>query len=227
MQLPNGDIVLSDLSPYDLKNLIQTGEGHYLEFKRKVSTPEKLAREMAAFANTKGGTILVGVDDNGDIIGVNSFFEEEYLLSKAAHEQCVPPIPVQIELLHVADADVIVVKVPEAEVKPVYTKGKKKRTVYVRREASSLVASDELKEVLKLQHSDDGVTFEYGKHEQMLFRYLNEYGEITVSSFARLINETTYRASKILVTLVSAGILKLSIHDNVDHYSFAGNTNKS
>ncbi len=224
MKLPNGEIVISEMMPADLRNLIQTGEGPYLEFKRKISTPGKIAREIAAFANTNGGTILIGVDDNKDVVGITGYFEEEYQLLQGAHDCCVPGVHIKIEMVHDGPNDVMIVQVPEAEKKPVYVKNKKKRLVFVRRKDSSVLASDELTEILKLQHSGEGVTFEYGKNEQMLFRYLNEYGEITVQSFANLINQTTYRASRILVNLVSAGVLILFTKDETDYYTFAERT---
>ncbi len=224
MKLPNGEIVISEMSPYDLRNLIQTGEGTFLEFKRTVPTPEKIAREISAFANSKGGTILIGVDDNLTIVGVNEYFEEEFLLLKAANDCCVPPVPIEIELIHIDGLEVLIVRVPESGTKPIYNKNKRKRRVYVRRKDSSVLASDEVTEVLKQTYSGQGVTFEYGKNEQILFRYLNEYGEITVSGFANLINQTSYRASKILVNLVSAGILNLFTKDEVDYYTFSHRT---
>lgn len=224
MILPNGEIVISDMSPGDLKNLIQTGEGTYLEFKRTIPSVKKIAREIAAFANSNGGTILVGVDDNGTVPGIREYFEEEYLLYKAAYELCVPQVPIEIELVHAGPVDVMVVRVPESTEKPVFNKSKKKRRVYVRRNDASMLASDEYTEVLKQQHSPEGVTFEYGNNEQMLFRYLNEYGEITVSRFAKLINQTSYRASKILVNLVSAGVLTLFTKNNKDYYTFSNRT---
>lgn len=221
MKLPNGEIVISDMNPSDLRHLIQTGEGTYLEFKKTVPVPAKIAREIAAFANTSGGTILVGVKDNKEISGIRAYFEEEFLLQEAAQKLCVPAVNVYIELVHTPDADVMVVRVPEVETKPVYVKGKKKRLVFVRYNDESVLASDEQVEILKQQYSESGVTFEYGKHEQMLFRYLNEYGEITVHKFSQLINVTTYRASRILVNLVSAGILKLFRKTGKDYYTFA------
>ncbi|WP_083750236.1 AlbA family DNA-binding domain-containing protein [Rhodohalobacter halophilus] len=221
MKLPNGEIVISDMNPSDLRNLIQTGEGTYLEFKKTVPTPAKIAREIAAFANTSGGTILIGVQDDKQITGIRSFFEEEFLLQEAAQKLCVPAVELQIELVHLSDADVIVVRVPESKKKPVYLKGKKKRRVFVRFQDESTLASDEQTEILKQQYSESGVTFEYGKHEQMLFRYLNEYGEISVQKFSELINVTSYRASKILVNLVSAGILKLFRKSEKDYFTFS------
>lgn len=221
MKLPNGEIVISEMSPGDLRNLIQTGEGTHLEFKRTIPNAKKIAREIAAFANSSGGTILVGVDDNGTIPGIRAYFEEEFLLYQAAYEHCVPEVPIQIELVHNGPVDVMVVRVPESEHKPVYNKNKKKRLVYVRRNDASMLASDELTEVLKQQYSPRGVTFEYGRNEQMLFRYLNEYGEITVKRFADLINQTTFRASKILVNLVSAGVLGMFTKNDTDYYTFS------
>ncbi len=219
--LPNGEIIISSMSPADLRNLIQTGEGMYLEFKKTTPSVEKIAREISAFANSKGGTILIGVDDRKNITGISAYFEEEYVLHKAAYECCVPEVPIQIELVHSGNQDVMVVRVPEAEKKPVYNKSKKKRLVFVRRDDESVLASDEQVEILKNTYADEGVTFEYGKNEQMLFRYLNEYGEITVLKYSQLVNVTTYRASKILINLVSAGVLKLFNRSDTDYYGFS------
>jgi predicted HTH transcriptional regulator len=221
MYLPNGEIVISDMTPADLRHLIQTGEGTYLEFKKTIPSPEKIAREIAAFANTGGGTILVGVRDDLQITGVKSFFEEEFLLQQAARQLCVPAVDLKIELVHTLEADVMVVRVEESETKPIYIKGKKKRTVFVREYDESVLASDEQVQILKNQTSEQGVTFEYGQNEQMLFRYLNEYNEISVLKFSQLINVTTYRASKILVNLTSAGILKLFRRSETDYYTFS------
>ncbi len=224
MKLPNGEITISEMSAGDLRNLIQTGESTHLEFKRTIPTAKKIAREIAAFANTSGGTILIGVDDNGTIPGIREYFEEEFLLYQAAYDHCVPEVPIDIELVHSGPVDVMVVRVPESPDKPIYNKNKKKRLVYVRREDASMLASDELTEILKQQYSPKGVTFEYGKNEQMLFRYLNEYGEITVHNFANLINQTSYRASKILINLVSAGVLSLFSKNDKDYYTFSNRT---
>ena len=224
MILPNGEIVISEMTPSDLRNLIQTGEGKYLEFKKTTPSPNKIAREIAAFANTKGGTILIGVDDYKNITGIKSYYEEEYLLQKGASESCVPAVPIRIELVHSGQQDVMVVHVAEAEQKPVYNKGKKKRLVFIREKDESVLASDEMAEIMKHKYSDEGVTFEYGEKEQMLFRYLNEYGEITVLKYSQLINVTTFRASKILVNLVSADVLKLFRKFDTDYYTFSNTT---
>lgn len=54
-----------------LQNLISQGEGQTLEFKRSTAEIDKAIQELVSFANTNGGTILIGVSDEGRIIGVS------------------------------------------------------------------------------------------------------------------------------------------------------------
>lgn len=215
-----GNMPLSDMTRQDLKNLIATGESAFLEFKHKVASPEKIAREIAAFANAHGGTILIGVGDNGELVGTESYMEEEFWLNQAA-DLCIPRLNIHMELLNIGSKDVIIVEVPEAESKPVFVKGKKRRKVFIRQGDESQLASEDVVEVLKKGSDEEGITFEFGENERLLFRFLNEYSEITVERFSTLINVTTYSAAKILVNLVSIGVLDLFERDGVAHYTFS------
>lgn len=214
---------LSQMDYLDVKNLAQTGEGTYLEFKRTIPSAYKIAREIAAFANTKGGTLLVGVDDDKSLVGVLGYQEEEYLLAKAADELCQPKVNIKIEIVHFGDRDLLVIKVPEAHNKPIYVKGEKEETVFMRENDQNKVASKELIEIIKKRNSDEGVTFEYGPDEQKLFRYLNEYGEITVEKFADLVDIPRAKASNTLVNLVTANILNLFRKNNIDYFTYSKN----
>ncbi|MCC5925777.1 MAG: ATP-binding protein [Bacteroidetes bacterium] len=211
--------VPSQMSVGDLKRLVKTGEGTYLEFKRIISSPEKIARELAAFANTRGGTMLIGVDDDKRILGVESFYEQDFLLDKAINYCCIPPLQADVETVTYKDRDVIIVKVKEAEIKPVYVEQDGRRFVYVREKDKSMQASREVEQVLKNMTSTSGITFEYGPNEQRLFRYLNEYQRITVKEYSNLVNISPRRASRILVNLVSAGVLRLFSHERREYFT--------
>lgn len=211
----------SQMSYLDVKNLAQTGEGKYLEFKRTIPSAEKIAKEIAAFANTNGGTLLIGVNDDKSLVGVQGYHEEEYLLKKAAGQLCHPSVKILIEVVHFGERDLLVIRVDESEQKPVFVKEEKGDIVYIREGDQNKTASAELVKIMKNKHSGKGVTFEYGPKEQKLFRYLNEYGEITVKKFSHLIDTTKERASGILVNLVSAGILNLFTKDNIDYFTFS------
>ncbi len=212
---------LSEMDYLDVKNLAQTGEGMYLEFKRTIPSAYKIAREIAAFANTKGGTLLIGVDDDKSLVGVMGYQEEEFLLDKAAKKLCEPAVDIKIEIVHFGDRDLLVIKVPEVIDKPVYVKGDNKQIVFMREKDQNKVASKELIEIIKKRNSDEGVTFEYGPDEQKLFRYLNEYGEITVKKFAQSVDIPREKASATLVNLVAAEILNLTRKDNTDYFTYS------
>ena len=55
-----------------LINLIENGENLNVEFKQRFSDYEKISKEIIAFANTNGGYIIFGIDDNGKTYGVES-----------------------------------------------------------------------------------------------------------------------------------------------------------
>lgn len=222
LYLQNSDsVTVSEMRLKDLKNLIATGESSFLEFKHKVASPEKIAKEMVAFANTNGGRILIGVDDNGDIVGIESYYEEEFWLKQAAEEVCVPALKINIEMVHAGKKDVLVVEVPESESKPIAVKGESKRSVYIRQDDENIIATDDRVEILKNKTSTTGVTFEYGEREQQLFRFLNEYGDITIERFSIISNITTYRAERILVDMASAGVLDTYEQKGIVHYTFS------
>jgi predicted HTH transcriptional regulator len=207
----------------DLKRLVTAGENTYIEFKREIPSAEKIAREISALANTHGGTLLVGVDDDGTIIGVQGYEEQEYLLDLAVNELCEPAVTIDIEIVSVSrKRDVLVVSIIEAEKKPVSVVGEEGRQYYVRDRDKSVKASRERVKVLRKQTSGVGVTFEFGYNEQMLLRYLDEYGRITVNAYSNLINTGRKKAAAILVNLTSAGILQMNrAEDDIEWFSMS------
>tara|TARA_B100000989_G_scaffold298966_1_gene291470 strand:+ start:4294 stop:4998 length:705 start_codon:yes stop_codon:yes gene_type:complete len=220
----SGTTTFSSMSKADLTNLVERGESSFLEFKQKVTSPEKLAREIAAFANTEGGIILVGVGDKGELIGLETYLEEEFWLKQAAEQECVPPVSITFELFQIGQRDILIVHVPESPVKPVQVKAGKSskiRKVFVRVDDASVEASNEYIQVLKQDGATQGITFEYGEKEQILFRFLREYSVITLSDFSNIAHINSYRAAKILVNLVSAGVLDFYEKDGKAHYTFS------
>src|SRR5688572_17090940 len=67
----------------DLKTLVSRGESSSLEFKRKASYPDKVVREMIAFANAQGGTLLLGISDDGEIAGLKHPEDDAYVIQQA------------------------------------------------------------------------------------------------------------------------------------------------
>ncbi|MCS7081892.1 MAG: ATP-binding protein [Bacteroidetes bacterium] len=197
------------MSPEALRQLIALGEGFRVEFKRKVPTADKLAKTLVAFANSQGGHILIGIDDNRTVIGVRSPEEAEFEIEQAARHHCDPPIDYALELIAYAGREVLVIYVPESSRKPHFRIGPEGRTAFVRVQDKSLEAGVELVHLLREERKERPLRLQYGPHEEQLFRYLNHYERITVRQFSRMVNISLRRASRILVTLMRAGVLRL------------------
>jgi len=217
---------------HELFDLIESGEGLEIEFKRQFSSPEKIAREMIAFANTKGGHILFGVDDDGSIVGVRSEKSEIDEIEHAAQFLCEPPIQMQSETVHAGGGKyLVVIHVPESANKPHMlvefdASGRKAKdqagTGFVRVGEHSVQASKESMKVMRGQHVDaPPLRLSIGHNEKALLSYLTENGKITVSQFADLVNISRRRASKILVGLVRAGTLLLHTFEKTEFFTLA------
>jgi predicted HTH transcriptional regulator len=210
----------------DVVRLIEEGEGYEVEFKRKVSTPEKIARAMIAFANTRGGHILFGVDDDGSIVGVESEKSEVDLISQAGAVFCEPEISPEIDIVAFDGLDVIVAYVEESSVKP-HTfvgdgNGSDETRVFIRVGDKTMMASKEVVRILRDERPDaPPMRIEFGENEKRLFGYLDEHERITTKEFSRLVNISERRAAKILVSLVRAGVVRIHTLESRDFFTLA------
>lgn len=105
----------------EIKELCALGENSKVQFKLRVDNPSKIAAEIIAFANYRGGTILVGVEDKtGAIIGLN--YEQVQQAGRdvgnAATNHVRPAVYLQTETVKVEGKIVLVVNVEEGIDKP-------------------------------------------------------------------------------------------------------------
>lgn len=205
----------------ELNKLIEDGESSTLEFKRKFSSPEKIAKEMIAFANSKGGTILFGIDDDRTIVGVESEKGEMELINTAARFFCEPEVVYNSEILSIKKSDIVVVNIPESTNKPhklISDNADGEQKVYIRYNDKSILASRETINILKGSNiKSHPVKITFGEIEKSLLKYLEENERITVKGFKKLANISERRASRILVNLVRTEVLR---HHRVDNNEF-------
>jgi predicted HTH transcriptional regulator len=204
-----------------LNNLIFEGEGLTVEFKRKVSSPEKIARAMIAFANTHGGVLIFGIDDDGSVVGVDSEKEEIDLIFQAARQHCYPPIEPKIEIFELNGKDVIVATIEQSQDKPhrlVSSNGDAGK-VFIRLGSQNVVASEEMIKLMKLENDDQPLRIVIGEKERRLLNYLDNFKKITVKEFSKLVKISEDEASDILVNLVRVGILKINITGGDDYFT--------
>ncbi|WP_158996163.1 RNA-binding domain-containing protein [Mucilaginibacter sp. L196] len=204
----------------NIKRLIFEGEGVSLDFKKTISSCEKIARTMSSYANNKGGRLLIGVADDGTIKGVKSEDEERYMITKAAHMFCKPALEPTFEEVYVDDKLVLVVTIDESNLKPHYALAEDgKWWVYVRVKDKSVLASKIVVDVLKRSANENGVLIEYSANEKNLLEYLEKSNRITVREFCELLKLTRKRAQRILVDLILSGVIRIHTTEKEEYYT--------
>lgn len=208
-----------------LLDLIEEGENLTCEFKRKFSTPEKIAREMIAFANTKGGYLIIGVDDDKEIVGVESEKTESELILDAAQNYCEPPLRINIDYVEIKGKEVVVVEILESELKPHRIQDYlneldiNNSVVTIRVNDKSVQASKEMIRIMKSRSSEMSLKkYSIGANEKAVFEYLDKKERISVKELSSYVNISERRASRTLVKLVRANLLFLHTKDNGEEF---------
>ncbi len=205
-----------------VSRLAAQGEGLTIEFKRKANHPDKLVKEMVAFANTEGGKLLVGVDDDGSIVGVKYANEDEFVLKQAIEKHCLPPINYQTYKVAIApNRHVLVFDVQPNVEKPVFVIYNFKKNVgvaYIRVADQSLQASREMRQILKGRSQNIEITFAYTEKERILMQYLATNLRIDLETYTKLINLPMNEASQVLVKLTIANVIKIEPEESKDWF---------
>lgn len=200
---------------------IQQGEGQMLDFKHSVSDTKKIARSLASFANTDGGSLLIGVRDNGSIAGVSSE-EEYYMIETAALIHCKPPVSFSY-IHHVVNGkQILEIIVPKSDSLPHLAPdhdGVFK--AYVRVHDENIIAPKTLIEVWKRQKKGlSGVKIKFNDVVKTLLKEINENGDITKSQLIRITGIRSAEANQILINLILMKILDLDISARSVKYIF-------
>ena len=194
-----------------LEKLILQGESSTLEFKSTIDSALKIAKTLAAFANTRGGTLLVGVADNGKIRGISSELEEMKKIEEAALYICHPPISISYKSIAAAGRQVLMIHITESKQKPHYVKDNDISTAYVRAKDKSIPAGKAMAKVLDTEVIENPEILQ-SRNIKSLLAYLRKNESVTVKKYAKMINISEGRATAILKDLVWKGILLL--HEN-------------
>ncbi|GMQ28502.1 ATP-binding protein [Algoriphagus confluentis] len=87
-----------------VKNLIKQKEGKSLDFKNKITSKEKIAKTLVAFANTIGGFLVIGVTDKRQIRGIDPE-EEKYMIDAANQIHCLPQVKISHHEIKMTNPD--------------------------------------------------------------------------------------------------------------------------
>lgn len=132
-------------------------ETENIEFKLQVT--DEIYKEIIAFANTDGGTIYIGIDDNGNAVGIDNIDETYTRITNGIRDAIHPDVTMFIKYT-LQENKVVKITVGEGSYKPYYlkSKGLKPSGVYIRQGASSVPASPE--QIRQMIKDLDGDVFE-------------------------------------------------------------------
>lgn len=132
-------------------------ENEHIEYKSQML--ENLYKEVIAFANTDGGTIYIGIDDQGNVTGIDNVDETYTRITNGIRDAIEPDVSMFIKYTLQED-QVIRIEIGEGTYKPYYLKAKgiKPAGIFVRQGASSVPASSE--QIRQMIKNSDGDIFE-------------------------------------------------------------------
>jgi predicted HTH transcriptional regulator len=185
----------------DLESMIAEGEHGAQDFKQSVPAKEKIARTLAAFANAKGGRLLVGINDRGEIVGTD-VEQEMHELHDAAELYCDPPVDLEF-IVHEEDGlEVLEAKVLRSLRKPHAAQDEKGAwQLYVRNGDQTMLAGVSLEQ-------DSSALALSSEDRDALLRHVRNHGSISLDEAAAILRTNRKKASEYLGILLQEGLLE-------------------
>ncbi len=174
----------TEVEPDALSNRLRQGENLHTEFKTWPLQADEMAATIIAFANTDGGDIFLGVDDNGQVVGLDETGVDRMaqFIDNVAFNNCAPPVTLVQETLRDDQGRVILaVRIPKGSQRPYRTN---RDVYYIRTTSGRRQASRE--ELLRLFQATESLYYD----ETPILR-----SGLTISTSGRLpISWTTSKA---------------------------------
>lgn len=171
-------------------------EDEYTELKSILT--KDIKKEIVAFANSSGGKIYIGIDDDGNIVGLDNIKKDIESLSGMIKDGIKSDLTLYTNIGQekINDKDIIVLEILDAPNKPYYLsdKGLKSSGVYLRSGNTSVPASDEV--IKKLIIDSQNIPFEemISKYQNLHFDYLYELFRVKKID----LNDTTLKTLNIV-----------------------------
>ncbi|MBF0585515.1 ATP-binding protein [Prosthecochloris sp. N3] len=217
----------AQLESTPLLDLVGQGENVHTEFKRLVHSPWKIAKSIVAFANTEGGVILIGVDDDRRITGIHSEKEMLEVIHDAVRFHVEPAVDIETVVEEYRRRLVLLVFIPESTLKPHYhitreDKGKTPGTVtgkqvYTRVGSHNKAASRD--RICLMESAERPLKISFGASEKLLLDHLEHHGSITAQEFSTLAGLPLQTALQKLVSMVRAGAIILCSKGQHSYYA--------
>ena len=206
----------------ELKLICKAGEGQFVEFKMNANQPSQIAEEVVGFANAKGGSLFVGVDDNGTPCGLKFVEDDAIFLTDYINQVIEPPPLFNYEIIPLTKARAILhFIINSGHEKPYGIKETSKtKKVFYRVDDLCIQASRELKNILRRTRQNIGLTIKYTELEDRILKLIERDNSLSKTQICQMTNFSARKISDCLIRLVTAGVLKIIPSVNDDLYEY-------
>jgi len=206
-------IIISMISPEEhnfLKRLRQ-GEGLQQDFKYAVNDSRKIARSLSAFANTEGGTLFIGVKDDGTIKGIRSE-EEIYMVEAAATMYCRPELEFTSILWSIQGLEVLELTIEKYTKELVFAPDENDRwKAYLRFEDSNHPVNDIYVQVQKRKKNEKGIQIHMDDHYREFLQMFDRKRILTWKEMVKYSTIYRQKLKKILVDVISVDLVEMKL----------------
>ena len=159
----------------NLSNTIVSGEGKTVEFKEALPSNQSIAKTVISFSNTAGGKLIIGVDDQGNVTGINpevDILDLQDRIASIIYDHCYPNVLPDIYTSTMDGKVLLVVEVYRGNLLPYYLKKQgKNKGVYIRIGATNRKASYE--NIIELERQRMNLSYDQEINREVDFNSLN------------------------------------------------------
>ncbi len=198
---------------------IEKGEGMHLDFKFSISDSLKIAKSFVAFANSGGGSLLVGVRDCGKISGI-VFEEEHFMAQKAARNFTSPKVSFKTKEWRIEGRRVLEVIIPESNKKPHFVIDKDgNQQCFIRYMDNNIIAPEIWIKMQEKKTSSVGVYLKYSTLEKELLQYLQEHSRVNLNELSEALYLEKDELNEMLSDFWSVDIIKVEMEEDKLYFS--------
>lgn len=201
-----------------LYTLISQGEHQQQDFKHCISDQKKIAITLSAFANTNGGRLLIGVKDNGKVVGVH-VEDEMHMIEGAAEVFCKPEVPYSFNVLKESGKHVLEVNIPASNNKPHSAKDTTgKWLAYLRVEDENFLADAVLLQYWKDSKVTSKTFIKYEEDDKKILKALETAESSSYKALAKSSNISRPKLIHALAKLLRWQIIDYEVDESGIYY---------
>lgn len=196
-----------------IEKLVEQGEHQTQDFKFEVSDSKKIARTLAAFSNTDGGKLLIGVKDNGALAGIRSE-EEIHMLEAAAQMYCKPEVPLEYKEWNILGKQILEVDIKTTEGELISAPDKTgDYKVFIRHLDQNILANGIYIKAWKQRKEGRSVKIAYTAIEKSFLQTIKKEQPISWSQLRKKLKLSPPQLNQLLLDFILLNIVELKISE--------------